>query len=472
MKIQNKVLFQVAGMIFLIMSQSNSYAAAVVLMPSTISQVMAQYTQPINMAGLRDSTFGIQGLVTTDVRPGSESRAYSCAQQSDGKIISAGFSSNGVNKVFTIIRYTTSGVLDPSFGNEGVVTTNITPTHDSQANSCAIQSDGKIIAAGYGTVGAQLVFAVARYNSDGSLDTTFGNQGIMTTDLNPGHNSEARACALQSDGKIIVVGYMNDGVFDIFATVRYTADGILDNTFNGGGTATINVFPGGYSQGNSCVVQPDGKILVVGGAFSDNLVALVRYNTDGTFDQSFGDGGVVTTDAMNGLGGSVARSCALQSDGKIVAAGYGSNGAHAVFVVVCYLANGSVDQTFGNAGVVITDVLPGQASEAVCCVVQLDGRIIVAGSGDGAVSRICIVVRYLTNGSLDQSFGNQGVILTAATPGPGNDSRINGCVLQSNGEIVATGFASGANFFFATLRYINPFTLPSFTASYGGVGLV
>jgi uncharacterized delta-60 repeat protein len=214
--------------------------------------------------------------VTTEVGS-SDDRAYSVAIQSDGKIVVAGFERNGISNFdFALVRYNTDGSLDTNFDSDGKVTTAIGSGTDS-AYSVAIQSDGKIVVAGYSDNGSNDDFALVRYNTDGSLDTNFDSDGKVTTEVGSS-DDYAESVAIQSDGKIVAAGYSSNGGNNDFALVRYNTDGSLDTSFDSDGKVTTAI--GSASDfARSVAIQSDGKIVVAG--YSDNGsnadFALVRY---------------------------------------------------------------------------------------------------------------------------------------------------------------------------------------------------
>jgi uncharacterized delta-60 repeat protein len=222
------------------------------------------------------------------------------------------------------------GDLDTSFGSTGKV---LTVFFDgSAASAVAIQSDGKIVVAGS---------ALVRYNADGTLDTTFGDQGKVTTFC-------CGALAIQPDGKIVGAGVsgVSPGNVD-FALVRYLPNGTLDTTFSGDGTVTTDFGNGRLDGAWAIVLQPDGKIVVVGasrveGDSASEDVALARYLPNGSLDATFSGDGKVLTDLGSGEG-DVATAVALQPDGKIVVAGFTHRGD---FALARYLSNGTLDTTF------------------------------------------------------------------------------------------------------------------------------
>jgi uncharacterized delta-60 repeat protein len=221
---------------------------------------------------------------------------------------------------FALARYDTNGSLDVSFNSTGTITTSIDKI--TYATDVAIQPDGKIIAAGFimsNNTATVRNFALARYNTDGSLDATFNSTGTVTTSIGPG--SAVSSVALQNDGKIVVAGYIASGPSTTptgFALARYTTDGKPDTTFNSTGTVTTSI---GTSSGSSrAIIQPDGKIVAVGFSSSGNgrSFALARYNTDGTLDRTFNSTGIVVTPVGTD---SYAYAVALQPDGKISVVG-------------------------------------------------------------------------------------------------------------------------------------------------------
>jgi uncharacterized delta-60 repeat protein len=339
------------------------------------------------------------------------------------------------------------GDLDTSFDNDGIQTTSIGSVQDI-AYSVVMQSDGKIVAAGYSDNGSNVDFAVVRYNTDGSLDTTFGTAGKVRTAIGSG-SDVANSVVMQSDGKIVAAGYSYNGSNVDFAVVRYNTDGSLDTSFDLDGIVTTAV-GSSNDTGRSVVVQSDGKIIVVGS--SENLTgiefAVVRYNTNGSLDTSFDTDGKATTAV--GSSQDQARSVVLQSDGKIVAAGFSANGSNFDFAVVRYNTNGSLDTSFDTDGKVTTDVgLALDISNSV--VMQSDGKIVAAGYSRNGSNDDFAVVRYDSNGSLDTTFSGDGIVTTAV--GAGND-RGYSVAMQSDGKIVAAGYSySGTKYDFAVVRY-------------------
>jgi uncharacterized delta-60 repeat protein len=325
------------------------------------------------------------------------------------------------------------GSLDPAFGNGGIVATDFGPGDDF-ARDVALQPDGKIIVAGAGTPNGSYDFALARYHSDGSLDTTFGAAGKVTTDYRT--FDLVHAMALQPDGKIVVAG---DSWFDTddFAVARYHSDGSLDISFGTGGIVTTDFGDNEYA--NAVVLQPDGRIILAGTSYHGMLpdqtsqFALVRYNSDGSLDTTFDGDGIVITDFGSSLDGS--NAVTLLADGKILVAGFGSNGVNLDFALARYNSDGSLDASFGTDGKVLTD-FAGKSDTGTALVLQVNGKIIVAGYTSKAVHTDFALARYNSDGSLDASFGTDGRAGTdLASAYYAQEAEI-----QQDGKIVVAGF--------------------------------
>ena len=377
---------------------SNSQAAALII-PSDGKILMAGSTSTatpssgdfafvrLNSDGTIDTAFDTDGRLVIDFN-GLDDSAWALAVQPDGKMVVAGAASNGLNTDFAIVRLTADGALDGTFDTDGKVTTDI--NSDDSAFAVALQADRKIVAAGSSSNGADLDFAVTRYNADGTLDSTFDADGKAATPVGSG-NDAAKAMAIQTDGKIVVAGFSFSGPNSRFALARYNSDGTLDSTFGTGGVVTSAVGIGD-ARAASLVIQPDGKLIAAGVAFNglNTDFAVARYNTDGTLDSTFGTGGSVTTDfnSVNDAGASVS----IQSDGKVLVAG-ASVGANEDFAVARYNADGTLDSTFGTAGKVTTPI--GSGDDAATAVsIQSDGKIVIGGRAFANSGTVFSFARY------------------------------------------------------------------------------
>ena len=403
----------------------------------------------VERTGILDTRFGDGGLVLTDLTAG-EDEGVAMAVQRDGKLLVGGEvgDEDSYDLDLAVARYNLDGSLDTTFDNDGWVRTDLDGWNDS-ASDVIVQPDGKILLSG----ASRGDFALVRYNSDGSLDDTFGVDGWVRTDCGS-FEDETKAIAYQpEDGKIIVAGYALDGLQYNFALVRYNPDGSLDTGFGVSGLVTTDL-TGDQDQAQALVIQPDGKIVLAGSVkraipyYRD--FGLVRYLPDGTIDPSFGINGRVITD-FNG-GRDFAYAITLQSDGMIVVAGTAQEGADGdyEFALARYTSTGYLDTTFSGDGKVTADFNGGD-DEAYAITLQPDGKVIAAGYAFNGLSLDFAVVRYLSNGSLDTNFSGDGLVLTDFVIG---DDKGLAVVLQLDGKIVVAGNAfNGLNIDFALVRY-------------------
>ena len=405
-------------------------------------------------AGALDTGFGgdadgdgtKDGYTFTPIGSG-EDWANALALASGGNIVLGGFSHNGTENDFALVRYTGAGVLDTTFGAGGKVTT-AAGSRTSYGAAVALQSDGKLVMVGDGYTGAasQYDFLLARFNADGTLDTGFGNDGVVTTDFNSGSSDYGAMVAVQSDGKILAAGRSNKGAAKDFGLARYNADGSLDTDFGTGGKVTTD-FASGEDRPYAMTVQSDGKIVVVGYANngSDNDFAIARYTNAGALDTSFDSDGKVVT--ALGAGNDRARAVAVQSDGKIVVGG----GIGGDFAVARYNAGGSLDTGFGGDADndntpdgYVTTTMSTSDDTALAVAFQPDGMIVAAGAAIVGGDYDFAVARYSVDGTLDTGFGTvSGSTRTGWVTTPMSDNRdiAYGLLLQSGGSIVVTGWA-------------------------------
>ena len=337
---------------------------------------------------------------------------------------------------FAIFSYAQTGKPDLSFGNGGSVTHLIPPGSSAFAFAeffnTAIQSNGKIVAVGVTNEKGKGDFLIARYNPDGSPDNSFNGNGQIIPDYGTG-NESAQDVAIQSDGKIVVAGqgFASPGTLSL-VVARFNPDGSADNTFNGNG---ISITPGNLTTTGGfhyMVLQSDGKIVVSGQR------GMRRFNTNGTQDNSFGAGfrvfGTINT-------------ISVQPDDKIVAAGYGGNTGDD-FVVSRYTSNGSPDSSFGQFGSVVTDM--GGSDQARSIAIQADGKIITAGNTVVNANKNIhfAIARYNINGSLDNTFSDDGKVVTdfGSAYGEFPYSYPAGVAIQGNGKIVVGGSALFARY--------------------------
>ena len=395
-------------------------------------------------SGALDPQFGANGITTVSVR-GAYGEGYGVTLQPGGKILETGLTYDGVTDELAIGRFDSTGALDRSFGINGFVTSsggNI----DDEANALSIQLDGKLLVAGSSSNGIGSVFTVLRYNPDGTPDRFWGSGGV-TTAFSQSADAQANALVTQGDGTVIAVGYGNNGKNKDFAVARFTPSGVPDGAFGAGGLIAT---PIGSSDdiATAVAVQSDGRIVVAGYSLGTyDHFALTRYLTNGTLDHEFGVGGIVQTQV--GTSHNFAQAVAVQKDGKILAAGNSLTGGNYQFAVVRYKPDGTPDSAFGNAGVVLTPI--ETASFGYALAVQGDGRFIVAGYAydNGAYS--IALVRYDSSGALDQTFGSNGSVETRI--GSANVFAYS-VAIDSIGRIIAGGqVQDGSRYQFTLVRY-------------------
>ena len=353
------------------------------ILHDTIQEPLNVMVARYNVDGSLDVTFGGGGIVTTPI--GTYAKALAVAIQADGKIVVGGRSGTLFQSDFTLVRYNPNGLLDTSFGTGGIVITSFGGF--AQVEDVAIQADGKIVVTGdapsFGRSTDLSIFTVARYNPNGSLDATFDGDGVSQAIPAGFPVSPAivpQAIALQADQKIAVAGFCFDGSSLKFCVSRYNSNGLLDNTFDSDGlvTTAFDSSVGGFA--NDLSIQPDNKIVASGQSFgaSGVIPALARYNPNGSLDTSFdGDGRVTMPNSVQ----FESTALALQPDGKMLIAGRDFIFFTSGFAVARFNSDGSLDSTFGNAGIVTTPVGPGQ-SAAKAVAVQTDGRIVAGGYTD------------------------------------------------------------------------------------------
>jgi uncharacterized delta-60 repeat protein len=357
------------------------------------------------------------------------------------------------------------GTLDPNFGNGGIVITG--PNGSGVAKQAAIQPDGRIVAVGYGGNLASPTSAtdvlLARYEANGTLDATFGTQGLVITHIpGPSGNEFGYDVALQPDGKIVVVGHKFEAHAEMLA-VRYLTNGSLDPSF--GVNGIVRLTPATESFANSIALQPDGRILLGGltnGATGPSSISVVRLQPNGSLDSTFGTGGLATIDASgNGTGGTM-FDLALQADGRIVVTGFVRPDPllpeDTQLATARFTAAGLPDSTFGTNGVVRTNVGP-QDDVGIALAIQPDGRVVVGGYTRVA-DQEALVVRYTTSGALDASFGTGGI----ASLSLGVQNQARALIVQPDAKIVTAGLR-GPDFMLA--RFTSTGTLD---ASFGTNG--
>lgn len=418
--------------------------------------------------GTLDRSFGSGGKLVTDL-DGESDEAHAVVVQKNGKIIAVGQSyvMPQDRPRFAIVRYNADGSVDESYGDDGQVITGMTDDeYDySVAHAATLDAEGKLLVAGttYDESAGHNVFALARFNEDGSFDKTFGKGGKVLTTIDTSDESfdeMAFAMAVDQDGKIVLAGSTGAYPSD-FAAARFLGNGKLDTTFGNKGKVITDL--GGNDKATAIAIQNDGKIVVAGnGAVEDQDWAMLRYTASGKVDTSFGSKGIVSLDFKGGedhVGG-----VAVRPDGKILLGGVSYTGVvfchdynggikscdNYAFSLAQYTADGKLDKSFGTGGSVVyeSEIETGGYALAL----QPDGKALLAGHLD---DDDFAVIRVDASGELDDSFGDGGLV---HTPFGNSFDVAYALALQANGDIVLAGTGqlgeeTSLNSDFALLRY-------------------
>jgi uncharacterized delta-60 repeat protein len=408
----------------------------------------------LSAPGDLDPTFSGDGVVTYDSGVGVRDVGDAVAIQPDGKIVVVGTSFNAAIEYLFVLRYNSDGTLDTTFAGDGIATYS---SGINIGNAVAIQPDGKIVVAGASSNGSNMDVVLLRFNSNGTLDSTFGTNGVVRYNGVANGSDSGNAVAIQQDGKIVVAGYVWNGFlnYDDVMLLRFNSNGTLDNTFGTNGVVVYNSMAYSTDSAEAVTIQQDGKMVIVGhrasAAGADVLV--LRYNSNGTLDGTFGGSGVVVYDGTRIDQG---FALGIQQDGKIVIAGITATDGTVEVLVLRYNGVGTLDNTFGTNGVV-TYQGGTWGGTAYAVAIQSDGKIVVTGDIETSTGPNLLVLRYNSNGTLDNSFGINGVV----TYNAGN--RGNALAIQSDGKIVVTGnsgIVGDENVL--TVRLLNGFTDVSF----------
>jgi uncharacterized delta-60 repeat protein len=401
-------------------------------------------------AGSLDPEFGTGGLVTTPLGP-NDDRAFRVRADDDGKYVVGGYSGNGSDTDFALVRYSAGGTLDSSFGTGGRAATPF-GAGDDGIYDFQFDETGRIVAVGYGFNGSDTDFALVRYTADGTLDESFGTAGVVTTPAGPG-NDYARSVAFDSLGRIVVGGWGSaaGGQFN-FVVARYAADGTPDASFGTAGQV-VSVLSAGPDMVNSLALDAAGRVIVAG-QYHDGVryqFALARYDEAGVLDPTFGGSGGTVGTAISTRDSGI-QAVALDDAGRIVAGGWGYNAPTDDLALARYNPDGSLDGSFGFGGKVMTPVGPDYDTIQS---LQIDaaGRLVVGGYASNGGDYDFLVARYLPNGLLDPAFGTAGVV---RTPLGAADDQIESLAIDAAGRIVVAGQSwTGTDYDFAVARYFS-----------------
>ncbi len=425
------------------------------------------------MDGSLDNSFSEDGLVTTSLNIGSD-YLRCLAIQSNGKILAGGISSTSLpnyQSKFSVARYNTDGSLDETFDGDGMLV-DYKPSSATSFLASAVQPDGKLVTIGETYITQQATdVCVARYNIDGTPDNTFSGDGKLLLKFGPGRNS-ANGVAIQQDGKIVIGGEARPSLYyGEFAVARLNSDGSMDSSFSDDGIVVTDM-GGFFDQLKAICILPNGKIVAGGNSDSVayyNRFALARYNPDGKLDSTFSGDGKLITDVgdqlitefgfqVNGV-----EKLLTQPDGKIIAVGgstiYSANYRMDI-VIARFNPDGTLDASFNGTGIKVTNI----DVHTICYGAALDvsGRLLIGGfSGSGAGGQ-SILVRYLSNGTLDPSLSDDGLATWS------NSSLMLSIAIDATGKIITGGVESLGYNENAVVMRLNPDGTPDNTFAAGG----
>jgi len=374
----------------------------------------------------------------------------SMAIQPDGRILLGGYCVVAGSNNFCMARLLDNGTLDTSFGTGGRVTTAIGPNNNDRASAMTLLPDGRIVLAGTCHNGNDFDICVARYLSNGSLDTQFNSTGKRVLPGDGTKNEYGRAVAVQNDSKIVIAGYRSETAEDNFLVIRLLADGSFDTSFNTSGSRSVNVIAGVNDQASAVAVAVDRSIVVAGTCTqATQRFCVVRLTSTGATDTSFnGTGQLVLSQLAVGSNDQL-NALAIQPDGYLVMAGQCTSGSVSSFCAVRTAADGTLDSNFNGSGKQVLGSL--YTTEKVASVaIEAGGRIVLGGTCSNlSSSRLC-VMRLNPDGTPDTSFNTSG--RENYSIGPLITDELTAIAVRRDGRIVAAGSCfNGTNLDFCAL---------------------
>ncbi len=395
----------------------------------------------------------------TDVSGGAgNDYAQGLAIQGDGKFVVVGYSKNKntSNTSLFVLRYGLAGSLDTSFGNAGVARLNIPESYYNKLRRLSIDaSNDKLLVAGkvWNNVSKTYRVLIARLNTDGTTDTTFGTDGYVETEIS-GNIPKVWGLTMQNNGAFFVTltnAALTTGQTS-FAVLKYLKNGVLDNTFANNGILNSDMSSGQGDNPMALAIQSDGKLVVVGDSYGINGASkfkeafIARYTANGSFDTSFAGVGY-TKYRAGSFSNDTLMGVKIQNDGKIVVVGYSkiSTELGQRMILMRYLSNGSLDTTFGNNGVIrACPNYPSSSCSGLGLQLQSDGKIVVAGNISTGATVYPIVYRYDTDGTLDLSFGTGGTIVEQSVSDMFKVAGLGLTAINDTVVLTGTGKANGS----------------------------
>jgi len=398
--------------------------------------------------GSLDKSFGVNGKVILSFSQ-TDDIAQDVAVQADGKIVVTGFMFSDTSFKFITVRFNTDGTLDNTFGKGGKVITQI-GNKDDKATSVKVDKNGSIFVGGYTWTGNAFDFALVKYKNNGILDDRFNNNGIAAVSIGIFDDMAVSLIILESGG-IIQSGFTERFIRNDFTVVKYNSDGNLDKTFGNNGKVVTQISTFNNISKSSAIITNDG-IILAGYSFSGikNNFTTVKYDNNGILDSTFGITGKVATEI--GPGDDFANSVLIKNDNKILVSGYTFNGVQNVFTTVSYDLIGEIDSSYGINGIVKTKI--GNINDrGITSVLQDDGKIIIGGITKKGNGDDFALIRFDSLGNVDNSFGTDGKVITDINFF--NDT-LTALAIQNNGKIIAVGGSfNGNNYDFSLVRYNN-----------------
>lgn len=393
------------------------------------------FTCAAQIDGQIDSTFGINGFAYSAFSYGGNGIDFAIDNQNNiytiGKV-------DGNNPDFGVIKFNSMGAIDTSFATQGMFIYDF--GFDDYCKSIAIQNDSLLLIAGYSYTwdgfnvnSVYNQFSIIRLNLNGELDSTFGVNGVYELNFDP-NDCSAVKILVETNGKVLVVGNYSNSNSNMFFAIRLTQNGNIDLTYGNNGIFQIqldSIYK--YDVVTCAVMQPDGKLLIGGqtsnALFQGKVFGLIRLNEIGTIDSSFGDFGIVKTN-LPFSGNDYAYGIALQSDGKILMCGSAYNDK--LFAICRYNIFGNLDLTFATNGIFTLD-LTQYDDYLSSLIVQQDGKIVACGK---SYTKGCII-RVLASGQIDSTFNLNGINTIVTN---GESSLFSLAQFQSDG-IISCGYA-------------------------------
>lgn len=395
--------------------------------------------------GVPDASFDGDGIYTNDVSATGLDVAYGIAEQADGKLVVAGYSTDNGNTNSLVMRMHDDGSPDLSFDADGKVLLDLGLGADDRFTDMALQPDGKILAVGFIDNGNDMDVILVRLLADGSYDPGFGTGGKVQTDFGQGDDDLAYALALQADGRIVVAGRAQFNGHSNLLIARYTSTGLLDTSFDVFGSVTFDPSTGGDDGLFDVTIAPDGKIVATGysewGVGNNNMI-VARVDAAGQPDLSFSSDGFFSADLVTGAD-EYGYAVHVMADGSVLVAGSSNDNGNTDAALIKLKSSGILDNTFNTDGKAYYDFTIGGYDAFRKLHVQQDGSILAAGQLDNAsTSRDFLVAKMDANGDLDGNFGTSG--WATADLGSSASDNVRSMLVMTNGKVIVGGYGSGA----------------------------